>query len=130
MKFTMGRKIGLGFLLVIGLTIIVGATGYFSMKRVVSMADMNRQLIGVWGGFTLTKEQANIYFVNNFAEAEETQTTAQKQFEKNVEATKATILSAESAVGQSSAIVKALDAALGHIGGKHPAGSSLPNGRP
>jgi hypothetical protein len=61
MKFTMGRKIGLGFFIVLSLTIIVGTTGYFAMKRVVSMADMNRQLTGMWGGFAAIKEQANIY---------------------------------------------------------------------
>jgi hypothetical protein len=38
------------------------------MKRVVSMADMNRRLTGVWGGFSVIKEQTNIYFMNNFDE--------------------------------------------------------------
>lgn len=115
MKFTTGRKIGLGFFIVLGLTIIVGGTGYFAMKRVVSMADVNRQLTGVWSGFAAIKEQANIYFMNNFAEAEKKQQAARKQLEKNVEATGETIRSVKSAVGHSPEIVKALDAALGDV---------------
>lgn len=117
MKFTMGRKIGLGFIIVLSLTTIVGATGYFATKRVVSMADMNRQLTGVWSGFAIIKEQANIYFMNNFAEAEKTQQVARKQLEKNVEATSEAIRFAKSAMGHSSDIARALDAALGHVEG-------------
>lgn len=117
MKFTTGRKIGLGFFIVLGLTVVVGATGYFAMKRVVSMADMNRQLTGVWSGFAAIKEQANIYFLNNFAEAEKKQQAARKQLEKNVEATGETIRSVKTAMGHSPEIVKALDAALGHVEG-------------
>jgi methyl-accepting chemotaxis protein len=117
MKFTMGRKIGLGFFIVLGLTIIVGATGYFAMKRVVSMADLNRRLTGVWSGFAAIKEQANIYFLNNFAEAEKAQQAAQKQLEENVAATGGTIRSVKNAMGQFPEIAKALDAALGHIDG-------------
>jgi methyl-accepting chemotaxis protein len=87
------------------------------MKRVVSMADMNRQLTGVWGGFAAIKEQANIYFMNNFAEAQKTQQAAWKQLEKNVSATGDTIRSVKGTMGHSSEIVKALDAALGQIEG-------------
>ena len=115
MKFTMGRKIGLGFFIVLGLTIIVGATGYFAMKRVVSMADLNRRLTGVWSGFAAIKEQANIYFLNNFAEAEKAQQAAQKQLEENVAATGGTIRSVKNAMGQFPEIAKALDAALADL---------------
>ncbi|MGD8837521.1 MAG: methyl-accepting chemotaxis protein [Desulfobacteraceae bacterium] len=117
MKFTMGKKIGLGFFIVLGLTTIVGATGYLAMKRVVFMADMNRQFIVVRSGFADIKEQANIYFINNFAEAEKTQQAAQKRLETNVQATRETIRSVESAMGHSPEIAKALDAALGHVDG-------------
>jgi methyl-accepting chemotaxis protein len=87
------------------------------MKRVFSMADMNRKLTGVWGGFAAIKEQANIYFMNNFAEAQKTQQAARKQLEINVTATGDTIRSVKSAMGHSPEIVKALDAALGQIEG-------------
>jgi methyl-accepting chemotaxis protein len=117
MKFTMGKKIGLGFLIVLGLTIIVGATGYLAMKRVVFMADMNRQLIGVRRGFADIKEQANIYLLNNFAEAEKTQQAAQQQLAKRVAATVETIRSVKSVLGHSPEIVEALDGVLGHVDG-------------
>jgi methyl-accepting chemotaxis protein len=117
MKFTVGKKIGLGFFIVLGLTIIVGAAGYFAMKRVVCMADMNRQLTGVWGGFSVIKEQANIYFMNNFAEAEKTQQAAQERLGKDVTATGETIRSAKRAMGHFPEIVRVLDAALGHVDG-------------
>lgn len=117
MKLTMGRKIGLGFFIVLSLTIIVCATGYFAMKHVVSMAEMNRQLTSVWSGFAAIKEQANIYFMNNFAEAEKIQQAARKQLEKNVEATEETIRAVKSVMGHPSEIVKVLDAAQGHVEG-------------
>ena len=117
MKFTLGKKIGMGFLIVLGLTVIVGTTGYFTMKRVVSMADMNRQLTDVWSEFATIKEQANIYFRNNFAAAEKAQQAAQKQLAMNAEATRKTVQSVKSAMEGMPDIIKALDAALGHVEG-------------
>ena len=75
---TLARKIGLGFLIIMCLTVIVGMAGYFALQKVVNGTDLLRKIDSIQRYFASAKARSNEYMLNNYEEGRDRQTKAGK----------------------------------------------------
>ena len=64
-KITLAKKIGLGLIIIMCLTVIVGMAGYFALQKVVSGTDLLRELDAIQRYFTSAKEHFNDSMLNS-----------------------------------------------------------------
>lgn len=78
-KSTLGKKIGFGFSVNMVLMVIIGIISYFSLSRVIIVADFNRKISSIQTSFASTKEYVDQYLLNSYSEGRNLQATANKE---------------------------------------------------
>lgn len=73
-----GIKMGLGFGLVLMLTIAVGTTGFWALGNVTSKGEFYQQVGKIRSLFASAREQVDQFFLNNYREGRQQQAAARK----------------------------------------------------
>lgn len=77
-KMSFGIKMGLGFGLVLVLTIAVGTTGFWALGNVTSKGEFYQQVGKIRSMFSSAREQVDQFFLNNYREGRQQQSEARK----------------------------------------------------
>jgi len=75
---SLGKKIGLGFFIIICLTAVVGGAGYFALQKVLDGADLFKELDHIQRHFASAKENTDYYLLNSYEESRHQQRKAKK----------------------------------------------------
>ncbi len=73
-----GMKMGLGFGLVLILTIAVGTTGFLALGNVTSKGEFYQQVGKIRSMFSSAREQVDQFFLNNYKDGRQQQAAARK----------------------------------------------------
>lgn len=117
LHLTLGKRIGLGFVLVLSLTVAVGGAGYLALNRLLAMADLYREVNRIQREVAAAGASRALYLLSNYDEAREEQAAAGKRFTAQVEACKEGIAALEGDEDQSQEIRKALSEARERVAG-------------
>ena len=82
-------KISLGFFSILFLTLVVGLSGFVSLKNVVAETDFFSSLESIEGEFEGARQQSLQYLLSNHKEGRETQAEAEKTVLKHLAASRA-----------------------------------------
>lgn len=75
-NLSLGKKIGIGFSVVLSLTVIVGMAGYFALTRVMGGMRLYKEIYKSQLFFSSAKEHTGQYLLNNHDEGRDAQKTA------------------------------------------------------
>ncbi len=65
---TLGRKIFIGFAIVLSLTIVIGSTGYFALRYVMKGVFLYREINRIHENFAVSKDRINRYLLSTYAD--------------------------------------------------------------
>jgi len=65
---TLGRKIFIGFAIVLSLTIIIGSTGYFALRYVMKGVFLYREINRIHENFAVSKDLINRYLLSTYTD--------------------------------------------------------------
>jgi methyl-accepting chemotaxis protein len=77
-KLSFSIKMGLGFGLVLALTIAVGTTGFKALENVTSKGEFYQQVGKIRSIFSSVREQVDQFFLNNYREGRQQQSEARQ----------------------------------------------------
>ncbi|MBF0378128.1 MAG: methyl-accepting chemotaxis protein [Desulfamplus sp.] len=80
----LGVKIGIGFGVILLLTIVVGYSGFSSLRNVVSETDFYSSIDELKNSFTVAAAYSDRYLLYNYSEGRSIQADALKKFQTNI----------------------------------------------
>jgi len=112
----LGVKIGIGFAVILSLTIIVGYSGFSALKSVVSETDFYRGLDEVKSSFALAATQSDRYLIYNYSEGRSNQADALDGFKSHIQACKekiSAVLTQQNSSQEMVRLVKKIETGIG-----------------
>jgi nitrogen fixation/metabolism regulation signal transduction histidine kinase len=85
-SFNLGMKIGIGFAVVLCLTLTVGVAGFIALGNVTARTALYQHMSQVKGLFTHAREQVDQFVLNSFGEGREKQRQARQEAAKAFDA--------------------------------------------
>jgi methyl-accepting chemotaxis protein len=84
-NFSLAIKIGIGFLVVLTLTLIVGLVGYLALENVLAKTALNQEASATRSQFADAQAYVDQFFLNNYQEARQEQEIARQNVESALE---------------------------------------------
>ena len=84
-NYSLGVKIGLGFLVVLILTVVVGIVGYVALGNVLAKSALNQDANSVMSLFANAQTHVDQFFLNSYQEGRQKQAEAHKQVLETLE---------------------------------------------
>lgn len=106
---SLGKKIGIGFSMLLVLALLVGLTGYAALKRVIAGSGLNHSINGIQHGFASAKQKTDQYMLYNHAETRGYQKEVKKSLIEDLEKSVAGFKSMKTRPGITHAEIKAMD---------------------
>jgi len=90
-RLSLGKKIGIGFGLILVLTVLVGLTGYLALGSVLAGVKLNRAIGGVKQHITSLSDNTGRYMLFNHSESRDLQQNAEDALHQNLTDTESTL---------------------------------------